>query len=178
MNWNQLIHATAEGSGLSVSDARKALEAMRSAVTQELSQGGRVVIFGLGSLSTRQRSARSIRNVRDFRKMYIGERTSVVFKPASALKRAVAGGEAVWKRPEHQAAWRMAEALVGDLALYHGDRAPSGLAEQADEAARSRCGEAFGELWQRVLESYAAEVPETVRQEHDYLAGAARGRWP
>lgn len=177
MNWSELIAATAERAGMSRSDARRALEAFREVVTDELADSGHVVLFGLGTFRTRRLAPRSIRTIREFRKMYLGERATVGFRPASALRRRVSEGLAThWKDPAHQAAWRLSEALVGDLELYHGKKAPKGL-EGDDDAIRASCATAFGSLWDRVVSSYDRDVSSEVRGEHDHLAAAARAHW-
>ncbi|MED5370881.1 MAG: HU family DNA-binding protein [Myxococcota bacterium] len=176
MNWSELVAATAERAGLSQADARRALNAMRDTVIEQLAQGERVTLHNLGTFESRERKARVIRNIGDFRKMYLGPARRVVFRPAQALKRELQDPDPNWKKPEHQAAWRLAEALVGDLDLYHADQAPKDVGG-SDTQVRSACSEAFGATWDSAVESYRTQVHPEVLSAQDYLASAARKRW-
>ncbi len=158
-------------------DTRRVLSALRSVIEESLTAGEPVVLHGLGTLRLRRLAPRTIRNIQDFRKMYLGERLTVSFRPSAGLRRRVSESlPQHWKDPGHQAAWRLSEALLGDLELYHAEKVPSGLSGD-DDAVRSRCKEAFGKLWPHVLEIYERDVPETVRRQHDHIANTARTRW-
>lgn len=178
MNGTTLIERVAERSGLSRADVRRVLRALEEVAAEAISQGDRLTLPGLGSLVVRELAPRTIRNVADMRKMMVGRRYAVRFRPAASLKQAVAGRSSqAWRQPEHQAAWRLAETLIADLELYHGHHVPRLPAEAADGDVHQVCEGAFGPLWTRVLDSFQARVEPTVRAEQDYLAAAARHRW-
>ncbi|MCK6503156.1 HU family DNA-binding protein [Myxococcota bacterium] len=178
MNGTTLIDRVAQRAGVSRAEVRRVLGALEEVAAEAVAQGDRVSLPGLGTLVVRELAPRTIRNVSDMRKMMVGRRHTVRFRPASTLKEAVAGRTSqAWRQPEHQAAWRLAETLVADLVLYHGTHVPRLPARAADETVHQLCEGAFGPLWSRVLESYQARVVPDVRAEHDYLADAARHRW-
>lgn len=178
MNGTDLIERVAERTGLSRAEVRRVLHALEQVAAEGVAAGDRVSLPGLGTLVVRELAPRTIRNVADMRKMMVGRRHTVRFRPAAALKQAVAGrASQTWRHPEHQAAWRLAETLIADLELYHANHVPRLPARAADEVVHQLCEGAFGPLWTRVLDSYQARVEAAVRAEHDYLADAARHRW-
>jgi len=72
----------------------------------------------------------------------------------------------------------VAEALVGDVALYHEDQAPKHLSPNAPmEQVEGACREAFGPLWEQVARSYQRRVPEEIRAQRDHLLMVARRQW-
>jgi len=178
MNGSDLIAEAAAAAGMSQAELRRALQAVSEVAARTLAEGAPVRLPGLGTLQPRQLSARTIRSVSDMRRMRLGERWSLRFRPARPLREAVAArAPQHWREPAHQEAWRMSEALISDLALYHVAQVPR-LAEHAsDEAVHRACAEAFGGLWAQVVDSYRQSVPDTVRATSDHLAAAARTRW-
>ncbi|WP_434521033.1 HU family DNA-binding protein [Halorubrum sp. AS12] len=64
MNKAELIEAMASESGLSASDAKRALEGFTVATTNALQKGDSAVLVGFGSFSISKRSARTGRNPR------------------------------------------------------------------------------------------------------------------
>ena len=64
MNKNELITSVSEASGLSKSDAGKAVDGVIGAITGALKSGGDVRIVGFGTFSVAQRKATTGRNPR------------------------------------------------------------------------------------------------------------------
>ena len=64
MNKNDLISAVADNSGLSKSDAGKAVDGVFNTITNELRRRGEVRVVGFGTFSTAQRKATTGRNPR------------------------------------------------------------------------------------------------------------------
>jgi DNA-binding protein HU-beta len=62
MNKGELVDAIADGSGLSKSDADRALNAFIDAVQNAVASGDKVTLPGFGSFSRTHRSARTGRN--------------------------------------------------------------------------------------------------------------------
>jgi DNA-binding protein HU-beta len=62
MNKGELVDAIADGSGLSKSDADRALNAFIDAVQNAVASGDKVTLPGFGSFSQTHRSARTGRN--------------------------------------------------------------------------------------------------------------------
>ena len=89
MNKTELVKAVASGSGLSMSDASKAVGAMIGAIARSMQAGEPVVIPGFGSFTVRERAARSGRNPRTGEKIEIGEAKTPIFKAGKALKDSV-----------------------------------------------------------------------------------------
>jgi len=176
MNWTELVKEIASESSQSERDVRQILDAMVSVTTSKLLAGEDVPVRGLGTISSRWRAARTLRSVQDQRKIMLDGRFVPRFRPSKSLRDAVAGRTPQhWRDPQHQAAWRIAETLVGDLALYHAGRAPSAVTENTPPSdVRMSCVEAFGPLWAQVERTYAQQVAGAVRSEGDYLGLAAR----
>lgn len=89
MNKAELIGSIADKSGLSKSDAGKALDAFVSTVTEGLSAGDRIALVGFGSWSVEQRDARTGRNPRTGEEIQIAAKKVVKFKPGAGLSDAV-----------------------------------------------------------------------------------------
>ena len=90
MTKTELIAITAEKTGLTKKDAEKAVSAALEAITAELAAGNRVQLAGFGTFETKTRAARTGRNPKTKETIEIAASTSVGFKPAKALKDAVA----------------------------------------------------------------------------------------
>lgn len=179
MNWTEFIDAAAERSGVSRKDTRAALSAAAEVITEALGAGNSVSFRNLGSFDTTWHAPRVMRGVQAARRMLLDGRYSTRFRPGAALKRAVlARTPQTWKQPEHQAAWRLAETLLGDLELYHAERLPKDLTPQStDEEVRAACQGALGSVWIQVCRTYDSDVPADVRNSRDYIALVARRRW-
>lgn len=89
MNKNDLISAVAESSGLTRSDATKAVEGVFDAITGALKKGGEVRLVGFGTFSVVKRKASTGRNPRTGETMQIKASTLPKFKAGKGLKDAV-----------------------------------------------------------------------------------------
>lgn len=178
MKKSELIARVAERSGSSKAEVGRVLEATTAVCIDAVQQGDSVPLGGLGSLRPRLLRPRTIRSIADMRRMRLGRRWTVRFRPSTRLRRALGSlASQDWRQPEHQQAWRLAETLVADLDLYHGKLAPELAPQAGDELVHTACESAFGGLWIRVRDSYCTRIPPHVRSRQDYLADAARQRW-
>ncbi|MDP7625610.1 MAG: HU family DNA-binding protein [Rhodospirillales bacterium] len=91
MNKNDLISAVANNSGLSKTDAGKAVDGVFDAITSTLRYGGNVRVVGFGTFSTAQRKATTGRNPRTGEAIQIPASTQPKFKAGKGLKEAVNG---------------------------------------------------------------------------------------
>jgi DNA-binding protein HU-beta len=89
MNKNELIGAVAESSGLSRSDAIKAVESVFDTITATLAKGGEVRLVGFGTFSVARRKASTGRNPRTGAPMKIPASSQPKFKSGKGLKDAV-----------------------------------------------------------------------------------------
>lgn len=178
MTWNQLIDAITERCDLPRKDVAAILNAMIDVCTEALLRGDTVTLRGLGSFKRAWREARTVRSVADRRRMMLDGRFVVNFSGSESLRRALLNVTPQrWRDPARQAAWRMAEALVGDLELYHADRAPKLKQDAPLPEVAKQCQQSFGMLWTRALASFDASVPATIRDDDNPLLIAARRRW-
>ncbi|MEO1101485.1 MAG: HU family DNA-binding protein [Pseudomonadota bacterium] len=86
MNKGELTKAVAEETGLSQSDAGKAVDAVFDTIGGAVKSRDQVAIAGFGTFVAKTRNAREGRNPATGEKIQIPEKTSAAFKPASALK--------------------------------------------------------------------------------------------
>ena len=89
MNKNDLISAVADQSGLSKTDASKAVEAVFDSISGALAKGGEVRLVGFGTFSVSKRKTSTGRNPRTGEKMEIKASTQPKFKAGKGLKDAV-----------------------------------------------------------------------------------------
>jgi DNA-binding protein HU-beta len=89
MNKQDLISAVAETSGLSKSDASKAVEGVFDAITGALKKGDEVRLVGFGTFSVSQRKASTGRNPRTGETMTIKASSQPKFKAGKGLKDSV-----------------------------------------------------------------------------------------
>jgi DNA-binding protein HU-beta len=89
MNKNELIGAVADSSGLSRSDATKAVESVFDTITATLASGGEVRLVGFGTFSVARRKASTGRNPRTGAPMKIPASSQPKFKAGKGLKDAV-----------------------------------------------------------------------------------------
>ncbi|WP_313801949.1 HU family DNA-binding protein [Sphingobium sp. SJ10-10] len=89
MNKQDLISAVAESSGLSKSDASKAVEGVFDAITGSLKKGDEVRLVGFGTFSVSQRKASTGRNPRTGETMTIKASAQPKFKAGKGLKDSV-----------------------------------------------------------------------------------------
>ncbi|WP_293715174.1 HU family DNA-binding protein [uncultured Parabacteroides sp.] len=85
MNKTEFISAVSEKSGLSKTDAKKAVEAFVETVSQELKAGGKVALLGFGSFSVAEKAARKGVNPKTKQPIEIAARKSVKFKAGTEL---------------------------------------------------------------------------------------------
>ena len=86
MNKNELITSVSEASGLSKSDAGKAVDGVIGAITGALKSGGDVRIVGFGTFSVAHRKATTGRNPRTGEPIQIKASKMPKFKPGTPLK--------------------------------------------------------------------------------------------
>ncbi|MEZ4320316.1 MAG: HU family DNA-binding protein [Myxococcota bacterium] len=178
MNWTDLITTVAARAGTSIDDTREVLNAFVDVSTQQIVDGERVVVRGLGTLGTRWVGSRTLRSVSDGRKLRLDGRHVAQFRPSRSLKQSlVKQSPQLWRDERHQKAWKVAETLVADLALYHPTQAPKLDADAPSTTIQDACSASFGPLWARVRTTYEAQVPAEIRASKDYLALAAHSRW-
>ena len=89
MNKNELIGAVADASGLSRSDATKAVEGVFDTITGSLSRGDEVRLVGFGTFSVARRKASTGRNPRTGATIQIPASKQPKFKAGKGLKDAV-----------------------------------------------------------------------------------------
>jgi len=89
MNKSDLISGVADSSGLSRSDATKAVEGVFDAVTDSLKKGEEVRLVGFGTFSVARRKASTGRNPRTGEPMQIAASNQPKFKAGKGLKDAV-----------------------------------------------------------------------------------------
>jgi len=88
----EFVDRVAAQSGLSKSDAGKAVDAVLSSITDELRRGGQVNFTGFGKFSAQRRAARMGVNPRTGEKVQIPAATVPKFSAGSSLKTAVKSG--------------------------------------------------------------------------------------
>ncbi|WP_288708642.1 HU family DNA-binding protein [uncultured Alistipes sp.] len=85
MNKTELVKVVAAGSGLSLTDASRAVGATIETITKSMKAGEPVVLPGFGSFTVRERAARSGRNPRTGEAITIAARRRVYFHPGKGL---------------------------------------------------------------------------------------------
>ena len=89
MNKKELIDAVAGQADLSKADAGRAVDAVTTTITSELSKGGDVRLIGFGTFSVSQRSARTGRNPRTGKEIKIAAKKVAKFKAGAGLSGSV-----------------------------------------------------------------------------------------
>lgn len=89
MNKNELISEISKGSGLTLTDSRKALDSLMSAVTEALASGDKVQLLGFGTFKVSERKARLGRNPSTGEQINIPACKLPTFTAGSELKNAV-----------------------------------------------------------------------------------------
>ena len=89
MNKTELISAIAENAGLSKADAKKALDATISSVTEALKKGDKIALIGFGTFSVNERPARTGINPRTKEQITIEAKKIVTFKAGAELDEAI-----------------------------------------------------------------------------------------
>ncbi len=89
MNKNDLVAAVASKTGLSKSDAAKAVDGITSSITSALQRGTEVRLVGFGTFSVSHRNATTGRNPRTGERIQIAATNIPKFKSGKLLKAAV-----------------------------------------------------------------------------------------
>lgn len=89
MNKQELIGSVAETTGLTRSDAGKAVESVFDSISAALKKGDEVRLVGFGTFSVSKRKASTGRNPRTGEPMSISASTQPKFKAGKGLKDAV-----------------------------------------------------------------------------------------
>ena len=89
MNKQQLIGSVAETTGLTRSDAGKAVESVFDSISAALKKGDEVRLVGFGTFSVSKRKASTGRNPRTGEPMSISASSQPKFKAGKGLKDAV-----------------------------------------------------------------------------------------
>ena len=89
MNKSDMIDRMATAAGITKTQAGTAVDAMVSAITGALREGGHVTLVGFGSFTTAQRAARTGRNPNTGKAIAIPARRVAKFTPGLELKQAV-----------------------------------------------------------------------------------------
>lgn len=91
MNKSELIDAIAAQTGLTKTDAGKALDGVTDAITAALAKGDDVTLVGFGSFSVGSREARTGRNPQTGETIQIAASKVAKFSAGAKLKAAVNG---------------------------------------------------------------------------------------
>ncbi len=86
MNKTDLINAVAEKASMTKVDAEKAIKATFDAITNELSDGGKVTLIGFGTFEVQERKERTGKNPQTGATMTIPAKKVPKFKAGKALK--------------------------------------------------------------------------------------------
>ena len=86
MNQSELIDAIAASADIPKAQATRALDAVIDSVTNALKQNDQVVLVGFGTVSVKERSARSGLNPQTGQPIEIPAAKIPTFKPGKALK--------------------------------------------------------------------------------------------
>ncbi|MBQ8650918.1 MAG: HU family DNA-binding protein [Alphaproteobacteria bacterium] len=90
MNRVELVALMAEKSGLTKTDADKALSAFVDSVTETLAKQEEIRLIGFGTFAVAHRNASEARNLHTGETIAVPERNVPKFKPGKTLKDAVA----------------------------------------------------------------------------------------
>ena len=89
MNKAELIDAVAEGADISKAAATRAVDTMFDSITNTLKSGSQVTLVGFGTITVKDRAARTGRNPRTGEPIQIAASRVPGFKAGKALKDAV-----------------------------------------------------------------------------------------
>ena len=98
MNKQELVDAIAEKSGLSKTDAEKALKFTTEAISEALVAGDKVQLVGFGTFEVSERAARKGRNPRTGEEMKIKAAKTPKFRAGKGLKDEVNAKKAAKKK--------------------------------------------------------------------------------
>ena len=86
MNKSELAKAVADKAGITKAQGGDAVDAVIDAIVAAAKGGDTVQLAGFGTFFAKHRDAREVRNPRTGEKMMSKAKTSLAFRPASALK--------------------------------------------------------------------------------------------
>ncbi|MEI6737787.1 MAG: HU family DNA-binding protein [Pseudomonadota bacterium] len=86
MNAAELKKKIAEASGLTITQAGAALDALAVVIASELTSGGEVALIGVGKFGVAKREARIGRNPNTGQAVNIPAKTVIKFKASAAMK--------------------------------------------------------------------------------------------
>ncbi|MBE6267995.1 MAG: HU family DNA-binding protein [Bacteroidaceae bacterium] len=89
MNKTELVNAIAEKAQISKVDAKKAVDAFVSTVTDALAEGDKIALVGFGTFSTVEKAARKGINPATKETIEIAAKKIAKFKPGAELAEAV-----------------------------------------------------------------------------------------
>ena len=93
MNKTEFVEAIAKESGLTNTDARKAVEAVITTVEKTLKKGDEIALTGFGKFSVSKRAARTGRNPQTGEAVKIKASKAPKFSAGAGLKTAVNGAK-------------------------------------------------------------------------------------
>lgn len=86
MNKSELAKAVSDKAGITRAQAGDAIDAFIDAIVDSAKKKDTVQLAGFGTFHAKHREAREVRNPRTGEKMTSKAKTSLAFRPASALK--------------------------------------------------------------------------------------------
>ena len=89
MNKNELISSIASETGLTKTDAAKAVDAFVSSISSALKSGDEVRLVGFGTFADSKRSATTGRNPRTGESVPVPPKYSIHFKPGKEMREVV-----------------------------------------------------------------------------------------
>ena len=89
MTKSELIAKIAEKAQLTDKQARDAVDAIQTEITEALKDGEKVALVGFGTFEVRDRAARQSRNPRTGETVEVAAKRVPAFKPCKGLKEAV-----------------------------------------------------------------------------------------
>lgn len=178
MTWSELVRRVAERTGRPRDEVKETLDALADTILEDVAAGEEVPIRGVCLIGSRWQDAHALRSIADRRRLVLDGRWVPRLRSSAPLRQVLlARSPQRWRDPRHQAAWRLAEALIGDLDLYHKSRAPRLDEDTPLPMVASICAVAFSGLWERVIETWNAQVSPEIRGEGEHLLRVARARW-
>lgn len=177
MKWSELIQQVATRTGLSNRQVKAVIDATLEVAQEAIGAGERVALPGIGTFHSRWQPARVVRAVSDQRRMRLDGRYVLQFRSAEALReRLMKRTPQSWREPGQQAAWRLAEALLSEIEMYHQERVPRFLPE-SDQDAEALLSRNLGQVWVRARQVFDHQTPAEARAGTDHLLQLARERW-
>ncbi len=91
MSKKNIVAAVAQSTGMTQTDADKAVSAALDAISEELAKGEKVSFPGFGTFEVRDRAARTGRNPQTGEEIAIAASKVPAFKAGTQLKKAISG---------------------------------------------------------------------------------------